>query len=46
MASPKDPVEVEVLVCSDEGLGDLGRPTIQRLPWQAREVLQPIPSEM
>ena len=39
VSSSKDPVEMKVLVGSNEGLGDLGGPTVQWLPWQAREVL-------
>lgn len=45
MASSKDPIEVQVLVGPDEGLGGLGSSALQRLPRQTQEVLQSVPSE-
>lgn len=41
MPCSKDPVEIKILVRSDKALGD-SRATIQRLPWQAQEALQPV----
>ena len=46
MASSKNPVEVQVLVGPDESLGSFAGAAVQRLPRQAQEGLQPIPSEI
>lgn len=42
----KDPVKVQVLVGPDKSLGAFALSTIQRLPRQAQEALQAIPSEI
>jgi len=46
VASSKNPVEVQVLVGPDESLGSFAGAAVQRLPRQAQEGLQPIPSEI
>ena len=46
VASSKNPVEMQVLVGPDECLGSFAGAAVQRLPRQAQEGLQPIPSEI
>ena len=46
VASSKNPVELQVLVGPDKTLGAFAGATVQRLPWQAQEGLDPIPSEI
>lgn len=46
MPCSKDPVKVQVLVGPDKSLGAFALSTIQRLPRQAQEALQAIPSEI
>jgi hypothetical protein len=46
VSSSKNPVEVQVLVGPDESLGSFAGAAVQRLPRQAQEGLQPIPSEI
>lgn len=45
MASPNNPVEVQVLVGPDERLGPFAGAAVQRLPGQAQEGLEPVPPE-
>jgi hypothetical protein len=44
--SSKNPVELQVLVGPDKTLGAFAGATVQRLPRQAQEGLDPIPSEI
>lgn len=45
MPCSKNPVEMQVLVGPDKGLGALAGATVEGLPWQAQEGPQTIPSE-
>jgi len=46
VASSKNPVELQVLVWPDKTLGAFAGATVQRLPWQAQEGLDAVPSEI
>jgi len=46
VASSKNPVELQVLVWPDKTLGAFAGATVQRLPRQAQEGLDPVPSEI
>ena len=46
LASSKNPVELQVLVWPDKTLAAFAGATVQRLPRQAQEGLDPVPSEI